>query len=218
MSLDLYAETLSPPLGDLENQHLSTMSSDTFDPEQRKSMGTPLSYATPPLVASEITAMTTTAASAAVLTTLFSGTAAQLLGVIRSDDAVKDMKGPAVDLLIFASYAAIICNVIATGASVLLTYRLGTIPLNDARKGDRRISGGAVMTPVSTFRLLREFGAGRNLKLIFMQLVAHLCLGMLFIFTQVLTYVGLREGRALGIVFCAATGSGVVLLTVTSCL
>jgi hypothetical protein len=56
--------------------------------------------------------------------TLFAGTAAQVLGFIQVDDRLKDVAEIAVNILNFVSYLAIISNLLATTAAVLMFFRL----------------------------------------------------------------------------------------------
>ncbi|KAJ6567960.1 hypothetical protein DFH09DRAFT_1155524 [Mycena vulgaris] len=163
---------------------------------------TKISYESPKLVKSQIKAWTTTVQSAAVVTTLFSGTSAQLLSVIRADTAVKmstmpqmgtaDAARPVMILLLVASYAAILFNVIATLGSLFLIDRIGDIDLNEARKGGDRITDG------------------------FIDRMVYLFLGIMSIFLQTLTYIWLHEGRVTSIIITALTGSAIAGLFFTS--
>lgn len=67
----------------------------------------------------------------------------------------------------FASYAAILFNAIATIASLLFVDRLGGIDFNGSRKNN--IPKGKMGRNDSSLDLLRRFGAGANLKLLFIQ-------------------------------------------------
>ncbi|KAJ6526189.1 hypothetical protein DFH09DRAFT_1188086, partial [Mycena vulgaris] len=164
--------------------------------------------------------------SAAVVTTLFSGTSVQLLNVIRADTAVKitampqmgtaDAARPVMTLLLVASYAAILFNVIATLGSLFLIDRIGDIDLNEAQKGGDRITDGFIDRPRSSLQLLLHFGGHPNLKYIFIQWMVYLFLGIMSIFLQTLTYIWLHEGRVTSIIITALTGSAIAGLFFTS--
>ncbi|KAJ7702746.1 hypothetical protein B0H17DRAFT_1237223 [Mycena rosella] len=122
---------------------------------------------------------------------------------------------PAMTLISFASYAAILFNGIATIASLFLVDRLGDIDLNEARKDLDRATEGRV-EPGSSLKLLLDYGARPNLTYIIIQWLLYLFLGTAFIFLQTLTYVWLREGRVMSIILTALTGTAVIGLLFTS--
>ncbi|KAJ7595281.1 hypothetical protein C8J56DRAFT_1115030 [Mycena floridula] len=126
-----------------------------------------ISYEPPNLVKSQITAWVTTAQSVAVVTTLMVGTSTQLLGVIKSDDTLANIKGARIGLLIFSSYSAIISNVMATIACLFLLDRLGDIDLNQARKGENIRQGET--EPVGSLKLLLDYGGDRAIGWILCQ-------------------------------------------------
>ncbi|KAK7027785.1 hypothetical protein R3P38DRAFT_3520920 [Favolaschia claudopus] len=86
----------------------------------------------PKLVAAQLSAWNTALASAAVISTLFCGIAAQFLGVIRQDDATQNAIGSRLTLVHMSSYLAILFNGIATVASGILIDSLGDTVLNQA--------------------------------------------------------------------------------------
>ncbi|KAJ6511839.1 hypothetical protein DFH09DRAFT_1197651 [Mycena vulgaris] len=124
--------------------------------------------------------------------------------------------GPAMSLLLFTSYAALLFNGIATVGSLFLIDRVGDIDLNEARKGGTPITDGYIDPPRSSLQLLREFGGHRNLKYIFIQWVAYLFLGTVFIFLQALTYLWVYEGPVISIILTVLTGLAIVELCFTS--
>ncbi|KAJ7504975.1 hypothetical protein B0H11DRAFT_2273184 [Mycena galericulata] len=175
-----------------------------------------ISYESPKLVRSQINAWTATVQCAAVVTTLFSGIAVQLLAVIRSDDAVDKKTGKAMMFLVFSSYAAMLFNAISTVASLFLIDLLGDIDLNESRKGRDRDTDGIVGRKESSLQLLRRFGARRNLKYIFMQWMIYLFLATFFVLAQMLAYMWLRDGPVLSAILTGITGVAISGLYFTS--
>ncbi|KAJ7128274.1 hypothetical protein C8R46DRAFT_1049560 [Mycena filopes] len=165
-----------------------------------------LDYESPAFLISEINGWTTNVQSAALVTTLFSGISAQLLGVIIADTSLTD-KGSAasVDLLLFASYGAILSNVVATLVAVLIIRELGGIDARYREKYLGRSLGGppTLEHPGSSLKLLQALGARRNLKYLVVQWIA-------FIFIQTLTYFWLREGHHIRVILTVLSGLAVV--------
>ncbi|KAJ6525247.1 hypothetical protein DFH09DRAFT_1188663 [Mycena vulgaris] len=117
--------------------------------------------------------------NSALLTTVFAVTATQLLGVIRDDHALDDATRFQWNLLNFTSYCAILVNTIATAASVFLHHPPGGIAFEEARQH----------MPVPGEVQSRR----RELQRIASQCTTHVVLGMMFIVSQALAYMWVRE-------------------------
>ncbi|KAJ7051300.1 hypothetical protein C8F01DRAFT_1376869 [Mycena amicta] len=174
-----------------------------------------ITYEAPKLIQSQISAWTSTVKSTAVVTALFAGVTATMLGLFRTDPALAHTHGDAMTLLIFSSYAAILFNCIATLASLFFIHRLGAIELNEARKGGERSSAGWIGRPISSLSLLRQFGASKGFRLMFFEWFVYVCLGTFFMLVQVLVYMWLRESQVLGTVLVALTVSATAVLFVS---
>ncbi|KAJ7167036.1 hypothetical protein C8R46DRAFT_1095831 [Mycena filopes] len=177
------------------------------------------SYESPKLVKSQTAAWTATAQSAAVVTTLFAGTGTQILSTVRSDSAFDNKTGPAMNLLLFASYATVLFNLTSTVASLFFIDRLGDLDFNHASDGlDHPPEDYVPKTRTSSsLELLRRFGGRRSLTLIFWQWVVYLFLGTLFLILQAIMYMWLREGsRVISTVITLLAVPAVVVLALTS--
>ncbi|KAJ7574822.1 hypothetical protein C8J56DRAFT_977616 [Mycena floridula] len=183
---------------------LFTQRQSGIDLEKSRPKLMEISYESPNLVKSQITAWVATAQSVAVVTTLMVGTSSQLLGVIKSDDTLANIKGARINLLIFSSYAAIISNVMATIACLFLMDRLGDIDLNQAHKGQNTIREGQT-EPVGSLKLLLDYGGDRAIGRIMYQCIGYFLSGMLFMFLQLLTYMWLGQGPIMSGIITALT-------------
>jgi hypothetical protein len=101
--------------------------------------------------------------------TLFASIAAQLLGVIKSDQTTTKADGFILTFLHVVSYAAIFFNGIATAASGFLIDRLCDIEFNQARKKRPERVKPFYKSSKSTLKLLLHYGASPNLRWIFYQ-------------------------------------------------
>ncbi|KAJ7869135.1 hypothetical protein B0H14DRAFT_2727847 [Mycena olivaceomarginata] len=137
--------------------------------------------------------------SLVVVTNFFAATAAQILGVIRSDHALNDATKFQLKLLNLTSYAAILLNVMATIVSVLLIHALNEI------NASKQTIAGAARSGVLQHP---------NVKWVFFQWIVLGSLGMIFMIIQTLAYVWLREGLSMGIPVTVVTASVTLVLTV----
>ncbi|KAJ6462307.1 hypothetical protein DFH09DRAFT_1228379 [Mycena vulgaris] len=144
----------------------------------------------------------TTVKNSALLTILFAGTAAQLLGVIRGDNALDDATKFQLNLLNLVSYTAILLNVMATIASIFLIHALNEINFDEAPHHAiaGKLRSGAFQDP--------------NIKWVFLQWMVYGSLGMIFMIIQPLAYVWLREDPSMSIWVTMATGSATLGLFV----
>ncbi|KAJ7120663.1 hypothetical protein C8R43DRAFT_1136605 [Mycena crocata] len=176
---------------------------------------TDISYEPPDLVKSQIGAWTGILQCVAVVTTLFSGISVQLLGVITADNDVKNKSGPSIALLFFASYAAILFNMITTIGSLFLIDLLADITMNAARKNPPPPREGRVESD-SSLQLLRNFDGRPRLTYVFFQWMAYLFVGFGFFFLQIVTYMWVRQNQATSIILTVLTGTAVAGLFLTS--
>ncbi|KAJ6474295.1 hypothetical protein C8R45DRAFT_1217383 [Mycena sanguinolenta] len=177
--------------------------------------GADITYESPKLVKSQIDAWTSTVQSAAVVTTLFAGMSAGLLGVIKSDDALKSTHGVGMTALLSMSFSAMLFNAIATMASLLLTDRLGDIDFDEAQRINITIEG-RIGRLDSSLNLLSQFGAHKNFKWIFIQWMLYMFIGMLCMLAQIIIYMWLGYEPIMSTIITFLTGAAVVVLVLTS--
>ncbi|KAF7324205.1 hypothetical protein MKEN_00643700 [Mycena kentingensis (nom. inval.)] len=179
----------------------------------------PSNYESPKLVKSQIAAWTRTVQSAAVVTALFAGLAATVLGAYRMDPGMDNKTGAFVDALDLASFAAILVNSLTTLASLFFIDRLGDIDWRQALAG-RLDNNGEIPPGRSSLDLLVDFGATRHIKLIFYQWLVYLIVGTVFLFLQVFLYMWVRNGTVLSvaIIVSALVGPAILALLVSAAL
>ncbi|KAJ6505384.1 hypothetical protein C8R45DRAFT_972517 [Mycena sanguinolenta] len=175
-----------------------------------------ISYEAPKLVQSQINAWINTVQSAATVTVLFAIMSAIILGIVKMDGTMQGTSSAATTLLAVASYAAILFNSITTLASLLFIDRLGDIELNDAGNPNRHVRTGFVERPLSSLRLLTEYGARKHVRWIFYQWLLYFFVGVFFLLAQIIVYMWLREGQVLSIVLTAIAGASTLVLLFTS--
>lgn len=102
-------------------------------------------------------------------TALFAINAATVLGIVRSDDALKGRHGHGMALLIAASYGAMLFNSIAALASLLVIDRLRGVEFYEAGNKARRTGEGNVPKGFSSWDLLADYGARRHVRWMLIQ-------------------------------------------------
>ncbi|KAJ7228350.1 hypothetical protein GGX14DRAFT_384836 [Mycena pura] len=137
----------------------------------------------------------------ALLTIVYAGTAAQILRAIRADDKLKDVTGGVpMTALNFASYAAIVFNLLVVAASVCTAHQLRRIARNEMRGGGNRPTGNSV------------FGARRLGQFLFKLAMLCAVLGFLLLYSELLIYALLRGGLAAGLVLVGLMVSAMAVL------
>ncbi|KAJ7349965.1 hypothetical protein DFH08DRAFT_863371 [Mycena albidolilacea] len=174
-----------------------------------------ISYAAPALVRSQITSWTTLAWGDAIATALFATNAATVLGIVRSDDALKGRHGRGMTLLIAASYGAILFNSIAALASLLVIDRLRGIEFYEAGNKARRTGEGNVPKGFSSWDLLADYGARRHVRWMLIQWAIYSVTGASLMLMQLIVYMWLSEGFALSLTFTVLAGVACVGLFFT---
>ncbi|KAJ7760006.1 hypothetical protein B0H16DRAFT_1688901 [Mycena metata] len=174
-----------------------------------------ISYNSPNVVRSQINAWTNVVSRTAIVTAFFAINASIVLGIVRSDDALKGRDGKAVTLLTIASYGAILFNSITTLASLVLMDCLGDIEFNEARNPQRRATEGRVARTSGVLQLLTTYGARKHFIWIFCQWVAYFVIGLFFMLSQIVVYMWLREGIVLSISLTAMAGATIIVLFLT---
>ncbi|KAJ7869134.1 hypothetical protein B0H14DRAFT_2727844 [Mycena olivaceomarginata] len=124
--------------------------------------------------------ITATAKNSALYPAVLATAASQLLGVIRDDHALDDAREFQRDLLSFASYCAILVNVIATAASLFMHHPPDGMASEDTRQ--HHPHGEAQPHQTVLQRIASQCNANVNVAL-----------GMMFIILQVLVYAWVRK-------------------------
>jgi len=176
--------------------------------------GIQLSYALPPAVESLRAGWLASCQTAAIVSALFAVLAGTLLVFMQREENFppETLDGRGHTLLLICSYSAVVLNVSATIGSLVLTDKLGELPLQASQRV--HLLPRATVSKDNTTAMLRLYGIGPMWTYAMWHWLFCLVVGFWALILQIPIYIYLRDSKTIMIVITCVVAFAMLPLMV----